>query len=157
MKKSVLMVCLGNICRSPVADGLLRKKVKDLDIDVEVDSCGTAGYQIGESPDERSQANALENGLDISMLRARQLQVSDFDEYDMILCMDRSNLQNVLSISRSAVDEQKVSLILDRIHPGQENEVPDPYFGGDHGFQEVFDLLDKATDRIMDELKMHER
>lgn len=147
------MVCLGNICRSPVADGLLRKKVADAGLDVFVDSCGTGDYHIGESPDERSQANALENGLDIRMLRARQLQTSDFDDYDLILCMDRSNLQNVLSISRSTADEQKVSLILDRLHPGQEAEVPDPYFGGEQGFQQVFDLLDEATDRIMDELR----
>ena len=152
MTKRILMVCLGNICRSPVADGLLRQKVDTAGLDVEVDSCGTAGYHIGEPPDQRSQANALENELDISGLRARQFNASDFTAYDQIYCMDKSNLQNVLSLSNDPKDSAKVSLILDHTHPGEGKEVPDPYFGGEQGFQIVYDLLDEACDRIIEEL-----
>jgi protein-tyrosine phosphatase len=151
------MVCLGNICRSPVADGLLRQKVKSAGLDIEVDSCGTAGYHIGDAPDSRSQANAKENGLDISMLRARQFQVSDFDSFDYIYCMDKSNLQNVLKLSRSTEDEKKVRLILEHTHPNQQKEVPDPYFGGEQGFQVVYNLLDTACDGIIHEIESDER
>ena len=152
MKNRILMVCLGNICRSPVADGLLRKKVAEADLDIEVDSCGTAGYHIGDSPDERSQMNALENGLDISMLRARKFSTSDFDEYDRIYCMDSSNLNNILDLTQDPKHHEKVRLILEHTYPGERKEVPDPYFGGEQGFQIVYDLLDAATDRILEEL-----
>ncbi len=151
------MVCLGNICRSPVADGLLLQKVKRAGLDIEVDSCGTAGYHIGDSPDTRSQANALENGLDISMLRARQFQVEDFEAFDRIYCMDNSNLENVLKLSRGPEDSEKASLILAHTHPNEQKEVPDPYFGGEQGFQVVYDLLDAACDEIIHEIERHAR
>lgn len=146
------MVCLGNICRSPIADGLLRQKVEQAGLDVEVDSCGTADYHIGEPPEQRSQANALENGLDISELRGRQFNTSDFADYDRIFCMDKSNLQNVLNLSNNPMDHAKVSLILNHTHPGEDKEVPDPYFGGDQGFQNVYNLLDEACGLILNEL-----
>lgn len=148
----ILMVCLGNICRSPLAEGILRQKTESLDLDIQIDSAGTSDYHIGESPDERSSANALTNGLDISYLRARQFVTEDFDRFDKIYVMDRSNKENVLRLSRGQTDAEKVDLILNLSHPGSDMEVPDPYFGGTQGFQHVFDLLDKATDRIIDEL-----
>ncbi|NND93791.1 MAG: low molecular weight phosphotyrosine protein phosphatase, partial [Flavobacteriales bacterium] len=147
--KKILMVCLGNICRSPVADGLLRKKVESSGLDVLVDSCGTGGWHVGEAPDPRSQENALKNGLDISMLRARQIQVSDLEEYDHIYCMDKSNLHDVLALATSEEQRMKVSLMLNNSHPDQNKDVPDPYFGGSDGFQKVFDLLDQACDSII--------
>ena len=149
MKKKVLMVCLGNICRSPVADGLLKAKVKSEGLDMEVDSCGTGAYHVGESPDPRSQENALKNGLDISALKARQFCVEDFEIYDHIFCMDNSNLKNIRSLSSHADHIAKTSLMLDLTHPGQNKDVPDPYFGGASGFQDVFNLLDEACDAFI--------
>lgn len=146
------MVCLGNICRSPLAEAILRQKSEQLDLDIHVDSAGTSDYHIGESPDQRSSENALTNGLDISYLRARQFMVEDFDRFDRIFVMDRSNKENVLRLSRGDEDSKKVDLILNLTHPGSNMEVPDPYFGGAQGFQHVYELLDEATDRIIEEL-----
>ncbi len=146
------MVCLGNICRSPVADGLLRKKVEEAGLQITVDSCGTGGWHSGESPDDRSQENAMKNGLDISMLRARQIQQDDLDKFDHILVMDRSNRENVLNICTNETQRNKVKMILSYSHPGQDMEVPDPYFGTHDGFQNVFDLLNEACDRFLEEI-----
>ena len=146
------MVCLGNICRSPLAEAILRQKSEQLDLDIHIDSAGTSDYHIGESPDQRSSENALTNGLDISYLRARQFMVEDFDRFDRIFVMDRSNKENVLRLSRGDEDSKKVDLILNLTHPGSNMEVPDPYFGGAKGFQHVYELLDEATDRIIEEL-----
>jgi len=146
------MVCLGNICRSPLAEAILRQKSEQLDLDIHIDSAGTSDYHIGESPDQRSSENALTNGLDISYLRARQFMVEDFDRFDRIFVMDRSNKENVLRLSRGDEDSKKVDLILNLTHPGSNMEVPDPYFGGAQGFQHVYELLDEATDRIIEEL-----
>jgi protein-tyrosine phosphatase len=148
----VLMVCLGNICRSPVAEAIFREKAKNLDIEVEVDSCGTSNYHIGQAPDERAQESARNNGLDISDLRARQFSIADFDYYDRIYVMDESNLRNVLKLTSDQNHHSKVKLILNELSPGANMEVPDPYFGGDEGFQRVFDLLDEACDKILEPL-----
>ena len=149
----IVMVCLGNICRSPLADGLLRKKVAETGLDVDVDSAGTAAFHVGNPPDVRMQATAKSMGCPIDDLRARQFTVQDYDQFDKIFVMDQSNLQNVLSLARSAEDEAKVELILNLSHPNQDLEVPDPYYGGDRGFQEVYQLLDEATDVLLNELK----
>ena len=149
----IVMVCLGNICRSPLADGLLRKKVAEAGLDIEVDSAGTAAHHVGDAPDERMQATAKAMGWPIDDLRARQFVVQDYDQFDRILVMDQSNRQNVLSLARSAEDEAKVEMILNLSHPNQDLEVPDPYYGGDQGFQEVYQLLDEATDVLLNELK----
>lgn len=148
------MVCLGNICRSPLADGLLRKKVAEHDLPVHVDSAGTSGHHAGEAPDERMQRTALSHDLSIAALRSRQFTQKDFDEFDLIYVMDKSNYNNVLKLSRSKEDTEKVKLILNESHPNQELEVPDPYFGGDAGFEEVYQLLDNATDVIIKQLKL---
>lgn len=146
----ILMVCLGNICRSPLAQGILESKV-DGSI-VEVDSAGTAAYHVGESPDPRSVATARQHGIDISAQRGRQFTVSDFDAYDHIYVMDRSNYQNVLRLARNDNDRNKVKLILNELFPGEDREVPDPYYGGDQGFEHVYELLDSASDRIIERI-----
>ncbi|MDX1651342.1 MAG: low molecular weight protein-tyrosine-phosphatase [Brumimicrobium sp.] len=149
----ILMVCLGNICRSPLADGLLRKKVEEHGLNVKVDSAGTGDWHVGEAPDPRMRQTAKDFGLSIDDLRGRQFKVKDFDEFDRIYVMDKSNYQNVVSLARTKEDENKVQLILNVSKPGKDMEVPDPYFGGDRGFREVFEMLDEATDIIVEGLK----
>lgn len=148
----VLMVCLGNICRSPMADGLLRKKVKEADLQIEVDSAGTSNYHIGEAPDHRMRATAKKLGCPIDELRARQFTVEDFDAFDLIYAMDSSNYNNILALSRNEQDVAKVKLILNEVYPGENRAVPDPYFGGEQGFIDVFNMLDEATDIVLNKL-----
>lgn len=147
------MVCLGNICRSPMADGLLRHKVAREGLDVEVDSAGTSAFHIGNAPDSRMRATAKSFGVPIDHLRARQFKVDDFDRFDVIYAMDDSNKANILQLARNENDAQKVRLILNEIHPGENLSVPDPYYGGDQGFTDVYMMLDRATDKILKNLK----
>ena len=147
------MVCLGNICRSPLADGLLRQKVKQLNLDVYVDSCGTSSYHIGALPDERMMATAKNHGCDLSDLRARQFVKSDFNEFDIIYVMDASNYNNVIALASSEDDKQKVKFFLNELHPNSNMAVPDPYFGGEQGFEDVFKLVDDTTDVIIEKIK----
>ena len=149
----ILMVCLGNICRSPLADGLLKAKVKKEGLDVTVDSCGTSGYHIGEPPDDRMVATALKHKYDISNLKARQFTISDFEHFDIIYVMDPSNYNNVIKLARNEQDKQKVHFFLNEKFPNSNMAVPDPYFGGDAGFEEVFKLVDETTDIILNKLK----
>ncbi len=150
MKTKVLMVCLGNICRSPLAQGILQSKV-DSD-KVGVDSCGTAGYHVGKRPDSRSIDVAQKHGLDISEQRCRQLSVNDFDEYDLIFAMDKSNYADILAKTRNAEHAAKVKLLLNEISL-ETDEVPDPYYGGEGGFEYVFQLIDKACEVISKKLQ----
>lgn len=150
-KTRVLMVCLGNICRSPLAESILRSKVDPEK--VEVDSAGTSNYHVGDKPDARALSTGKRHGLDLSGLRGRQFQVGDFDRFDFIYVMDRSNHEDVLKLARDEKDREKVSLILDKIHPGESKSVPDPYFGeGEEDFPEVMELLEKACDEIAREV-----
>lgn len=146
--QKILMVCLGNICRSPLAEGILRDKTNKLGTPVFIDSAGTSNYHTGEHPDKRTVSNALKNGIDISKLKARQFKVADFDEFDIIFVMDSSNYSNVIDLARNKNDIKKVELILNRVHPKSNMAVPDPYFGGEEGFQTVFELLDTACNTI---------
>jgi protein-tyrosine phosphatase len=148
----ILMVCLGNICRSPLADGLLRQKVSDNNLDVEVDSAGTSALHAGDAPDHRMTATAKKRGTDISFLRARQFKSKDFQDFDLIYVMDQSNLRNVLALSQTDSDKKKVKLILNEISK-IDAEVPDPYYGGQAGFEHVYDLLDEATEIIIEKIK----
>lgn len=143
------MVCLGNICRSPLAHGLLRDKIEKNKLSCIVDSCGTSSYHIGEQPDKRMIETAVKHGYDISSLKARQFIVEDFENFDMIYVMDSSNYNNVVALARTEYDIKKVKLFLNELYPNMNMAVPDPYFGGVHGFEEVFDLVDKATDVIV--------
>jgi protein-tyrosine phosphatase len=149
----ILMVCLGNICRSPVAEGIMRQKIEQKKLNATVDSAGTANYHVGENPDPRSQKNALKNGVDISKLITRQFTVKDFEDFDYIYVMDQSNYNNVLALAKHEDQENKVSLILDGINGIAVKEVPDPYYGDEKGFQLVFDLLDKACEQIANNIK----
>ncbi|MCL7762849.1 low molecular weight phosphotyrosine protein phosphatase [Polaribacter sp. Z014] len=146
----ILMVCLGNICRSPLAEGILKSKVNS--DSVFVDSAGTAAYHIGKLPDERSIEVANKYGIDITKQRARKFVVKDFDEFDIIFAMDDSNYQNILSLVRNNDDEQKVRMILNEIHPAKNLSVPDPYYGGNQGFENVYKMLDEACDVIASNL-----
>jgi protein-tyrosine phosphatase len=136
-----------------MADGLLRKKVSDHGLAVEVDSAGTGDWHVGQAPDERMRATAKSNGLSIDELRGRQFVQEDFDLFDRIFVMDQSNYENVIKLARNDEDITKVDLFLNLSHPGEDKEVPDPYFGGDEGFQHVYDLIDDATDRLINEFK----
>lgn len=149
----ILMVCLGNICRSPVAEGVMKHVAQTNQLDLQVDSAGTANYHVGESPDERSQASALSHGVDISNLRGRQFTVQDFDAFDRIYVMDKSNLKNVLKLARTAADKQKVDLLLNASHPGKNLEVPDPYYGGPQGFENAYQLVLEACEAIATDIK----
>jgi protein-tyrosine phosphatase len=149
----ILMVCLGNICRSPMADGLLRKKVNDLELDWTVDSAGTANFHVGKPADPRMRKTALSFNVSLEELRARQFTVSDFDDFDLIYAMDSSNLSNILRLARNDDESRKVALILNELYPGKNLEVPDPYYGGEQGFVDVYNMLDEATDRIIEKLR----
>ncbi|OAD44568.1 low molecular weight protein-tyrosine-phosphatase [Polaribacter atrinae] len=146
----ILMVCLGNICRSPLAEGILKSKVNSNT--VFVDSAGTAAYHIGKLPDERSIEVAKKYGIDITKQRARKFVVKDFDEFDIIFAMDDSNYQNILSLARHKADEQKVRMILNETHPTKNLSVPDPYYGGNEGFENVYKMLDEACELITKKL-----
>lgn len=135
-----------------MADGLMRKKVSNHKLQVTVDSAGTANYHVGGAPDTRMTATARNKGVDISGLKARQFEVTDFDTFDVIYVMDQSNYANVVRLARNESDIQKVEPILDLLPDVNETEVPDPYYGGQDGFEHVYDLLDKSTDIILNKL-----
>jgi len=140
------MVCLGNICRSPLAEGILKSKLNpDFYI---VDSAGTSAYHIGELPDHRSIAIAKKNGIDISNQRARKFIANDFNEFDLIYAMDIENYHNICSLSTNKSNLLKVKLILNEINPLKDLSIPDPYYGGDFGFENVYKMLDKACSII---------
>ena len=147
---SILMVCLGNICRSPLAHGILESKLNSDNI--YVDSAGTADYHANHSPDHRFIRLASENGIDISNQRGRQFKVSDFDSFDHIFVMDKSNYDDVIKLARDESDKNKVRLILDILSTNDSNIVPDPYHGHYTDFQNVYELLDQACDTIANEL-----
>ncbi|MEM9141403.1 MAG: low molecular weight protein-tyrosine-phosphatase [Bacteroidota bacterium] len=145
MPTKILMVCLGNICRSPLAEGILRSKVDPEHIFV--DSAGTGGYHIGNPPDPRSIAVAKKFGLDISRQRCRKFTKEDFDQFDIIYAMDRSNYDHLVAMARNTADREKVKMLLDEVH-GKTREVPDPYYGPGDGFEHVFRLIDGACTQI---------
>ncbi len=146
----VLMVCLGNICRSPLAEGILKSKI-DSD-SVFVDSAGTGGWHVGELPDSRSIEVARLNRLNIADQRCRKFTKQDFETFDWIYVMDKSNYSDVIAMAESDADRTKVIMILNEKEPGSDNEVPDPYYGGNNGFQHVYDLLDDACEQIVKRL-----
>ena len=135
-----------------MAEGVLRHKAEQRGIALEVDSAGTAGYHIGEAPDRRSVAKSREYGIDISMLRGRQFAQHDFDDFDRIFVMDASNHGNVMRLARNASDETKVEMLLNLSQPGRNMEVPDPYYGGEDGFEHVYQLIDAACEVFLDQL-----
>ena len=145
------MVCLGNICRSPLAQGILESKVNPDEI--YVDSAGTAGYHVGNRPDTRSIKVAQKNGLDISHQTCRRFTVNDFNKFDFIYAMDFSNYQNILDLARTDADRNKVQMILNEIYPNSNRSVPDPYYGGGSGFDDVYEMLEAACEVISGKLQ----
>ncbi|MEN2413907.1 low molecular weight protein-tyrosine-phosphatase [Flavobacterium mesophilum] len=150
MPVKILMVCLGNICRSPLAEGILASKLPQDKFFV--DSAGTGSWHIGHCPDKRSIEVALKNGINISAQKGRQIQVSDFEDFDYIYVMDNSNFRDVVHLAKTPEHKNKVRLILNEIFPGENVDVPDPYYGSANGFDNVYQMLDEATDLIADQL-----
>ena len=144
------MVCLGNICRSPMAEGVLKHKAEELGFDIFVDSAGTSDWHHGEQPDARAQEEMRNQGLDISDQRSRPFVVEDFDRFDYILVMDISNKTNVLQLARNSDDARKVSLMLDHGNEVKGMSVPDPYYND--GFNHVYELLDFACEAFLKDL-----
>jgi protein-tyrosine phosphatase len=146
----ILFVCMGNICRSPSAEGVFRKLVGERrpDLVLEIDSAGTHGYHTGHPPDRRSIEAAARRGVDLSDLRARTVTQDDFDRFDLILAMDRDNLA-LLHQRAPAVHRKRVRLLMEFAPDAATREVPDPYYGGANGFEEVLDLLEEATEGLL--------
>ncbi len=150
MSVKILMVCLGNICRSPLAEGILASKLpKDK---FHIDSAGTGNYHIGKQPDSRSIATAKKNGLDISNQKARQFSSKDFEVFDYIFVMDNSNYDNVIELAKNNEQKAKVDLILNQLFPGENVDVPDPYYGLQNGFDMVYQMLDETCDILAKKL-----
>tara|TARA_B100001996_G_scaffold174493_1_gene133182 strand:+ start:62 stop:535 length:474 start_codon:yes stop_codon:yes gene_type:complete len=155
MVKKILFVCLGNICRSPAAEGILKKKLKDRDLEklFVVDSAGTGGWHVGNLADPRMRKTALSRGIELTS-RSRQIEENDLYEFDHILVMDKDNLHAVKLLTKNKLNsvKSKIKLILSYSKDSQLDEVPDPYYGGQNGFDKVLDLLDNAIDGLLDSL-----
>ena len=153
-KVSVLFVCLGNICRSPTAHGVFRQMVRNAGLEevIEIDSAGTAAFHIGKSPDGRSTQVAKGRGIEMADLRARQVDFGDFYQYDYVLAMDDANYSNLKDLALPEHYE-KVQMFLDYSDEFSETEVPDPYYGGPQGFDHVFDLVESASNGLLDHIK----
>ena len=147
----ILMVCLGNICRSPLAEGILTSKTKHLN--TIVDSAGTAGYHIGSLPDIRSIEIADKYNINLRNQRARQFSRIDFNKFDIIYAMDTNNYSHLIALAKNPEERNKIRMILNENNPNLYESVPDPYYGGDNGFQEVYNMLDKACDKIVDQIE----
>jgi protein-tyrosine phosphatase len=150
-KISVLLVCLGNICRSPTAEAVFKKKAADTGLSIEIDSAGTAGYHKGAAPDKRSQAVGEARGYSFNGLKCRKVVEQDFVKYDYILGMDKENLANLLDACPEEY-QHKVSLFLS-FSQSEEQEVPDPYYSGKRGFEYVLDLIEQGADGLIEHLK----
>jgi protein-tyrosine phosphatase len=150
----VLFVCMGNICRSPTAEGVFRGVVEEagLDTHIEIDSAGTHAYHVNAPPDVRSQAAARRRGIDLSGLRGRKVTTGDFDQFEYILAMDQENLSNLQAICPPDL-EHKLGLFLEYAPDRPEREVPDPYYGGEHGFERVLDMIEEASRGLLLQLR----
>lgn len=143
----ILMVCLGNICRSPLAEGILKNKISEVGLDWEVDSAGTSGWHDGNLPDKRSIQIASKYGIDITDQKSRKVRSIDYEDFDLIYAMDVQNYNDLMKLARE--DEvDKIKLILNEVYPGENRSVPDPYWD-DNGFESVYQMLDEACDMIL--------
>ncbi|MFP1682978.1 low molecular weight protein-tyrosine-phosphatase [Alloalcanivorax sp. C16-1] len=151
---SVLFVCLGNICRSPTAEAVFRRRVTDagLEARIHIDSAGTGDWHIGKAPDRRASAAAAQRGYQLDRLRARQVSAEDFRRFDLILAMDDNNLADLQAL-RPADDDALLARFLDVLGEDGPHEVPDPYYGGDDGFDQVLNLVEKASDLWLERLR----
>ena len=157
-KVKVLFVCMGNICRSPTAEGVFRKVVKDAGLEhkFEIDSAGTIGYHAGERPDQRAQDAASNRGYDLSKQKARQVKARDYEYYDYILAMDRDNYSGLEKICPVG-SEHKLQLFLSYAPNLETDEVPDPYYGGVSGFERVLDMIEQASEGLLAEIRQQHR
>ena len=147
--KRILMVCLGNICRSPLAEGILRDKARAAGLDWEIDSAGTNGYHTGEAPHPLSIKVARDNGIDISSQRARRFATADFQRFDKIYAMSSDVIDEMRRIAGRQFDASKVDLLMNEVQPGSNQDVPDPWYGPEPGYHEVYALIDQAADQII--------
>ena len=152
-KVKILFVCMGNICRSPTAHGVFRQLVRDAGLEpvIEIDSAGTHAYHVGEPPDERARRTAQARGVDIADLRARRAEADDFHYYDLILAMDQDNYHSLARICPRGM-ERKLALLMDFAPALRRREVPDPYYGGAQGFDQVFDMVEAAARGLLDDI-----
>lgn len=146
----ILMVCLGNICRSPLAEGILQAKVEAAGLNWQIDSAGTNGYHVGESPHPLSQKVAKLNGIDISRQRARRFRAADFEEFDLIYAMAEDVIDEMKSIARQRFDASKVDLLMNVLHPGENLDVPDPWYGTEPGYHDVYAMISQACDKLIE-------
>ena len=149
----ILFVCMGNICRSPTAEGVFRYVLAQRapDLEVEIDSAGTHDYHVGSPPDRRAIEAARRRGIDLSPLRARQVRPEDFERFDLILAMDEENLEELQRRAPSGI-HRRIRLLMDFAPDAVSRRVPDPYYGGSQGFEEVLDLLEEASEGLLNEL-----
>ncbi|MBN1199275.1 MAG: low molecular weight phosphotyrosine protein phosphatase [Bacteroidales bacterium] len=145
---NVLFVCTGNICRSPLAEGILKKKYSEKKLQGKVDSCGFESFHLGDPPDPRAQQIAITHGINISTHKSRLFNVEDFENFDKIFVMDSYHYQSVVRVARHENDRKKVDFILNVVHPGQNRAVEDPYYDHFPAFETVFDQLDEACEKL---------
>jgi protein-tyrosine phosphatase len=145
----ILMVCLGNICRSPLAEGILQEKAFRAGLNWQVDSAGTNGFHNGEAPHPLSQKVARLNGIDISRQRSRKFSAADFEQFDMVYAMAADVISDIRRIAGKKFNAQKVELLLNELYPGREMDVPDPWYGPEPGYHEVFALINRACEAIV--------
>lgn len=146
----ILMVCLGNICRSPLAEGIMEYKIQQAQLNWTVDSAGTNGYHVGEAPHRLSQKVALMHGIDISRQSARNITGNDFQVFDMIYAMAEDVIDDIKWKTGNAYNPKKVKLLMDEVYPGRSIDVPDPWYGPEADYHQVFDMIDKACDKIIE-------
>ena len=151
--KSVLFICMGNICRSPSAEAAFRHKAKAQGLSLKIDSAGTVGAHVKEKPDHRAQKAGIERGYSFDGIKARKVTVQDFDEFDLILAMDKANLEDLQKMAPKHL-QYKAKLFLDFANKHEETEVPDPYYGGANGFRFVLDLVEDASDGLLTQLQL---
>lgn len=149
----ILMVCLGNICRSPMAEGILYAKAIAAGLDWEIDSAGTESYHVGEKPHKNSILTCKENGMDISHQRARRIQIADFEKFDIIYALATDVYEEIEAIAKNKTNMQKVKLLLDEISPNEKRSVKDPYYGTKVDYEDVFALLDEVCEVIVQKYK----
>ena len=148
----ILILCHGNICRSPMAEGILLNKIKKNKLEITIDSAGFEPYHLDEHPDKRAVKTMKDHGIDISSYKARLFSRRDYDEFDKIFVMDNSNYHDAIYYARNDTDKRKVDYIMNNVSIGKNVQVPDPYYGGDDGFENVYKMLDLACDKIIESL-----
>ena len=155
----ILFICMGNICRSPMAEGVFRRLLTEAGLTqaVQVDSAGTHSYHEGSEPDNRSQETARRRGLDLSAIRARRVRAKDFMDFDYLLVMDRQNHHDLLALCPQAQYREKIQLLMDYAPTLPDREVPDPYYGGPAGFELMMDLIEEAAEGLLTQLRKRHR